>query len=219
MAIKHPKTQVRRAELLKAAREVFAEKGFEATTVSEIVSRAGVAQGTFYLYFPSKISVAKALADEMRGEIEQALHVIFAQATTPAEIIDRSVEAAFRILGEYSDVLALTHSGVRWLGEETTDSPIRDRPTDPQGKGKEQAQTGKISSSFFTRYHGLIAQAIRSDQATGAVPTEIDPDVTATFIVGMIYYSADQCYVYHMASPEVYIKEAAHFIRWALGLR
>ncbi|MEO6892020.1 MAG: helix-turn-helix domain-containing protein [Ktedonobacteraceae bacterium] len=35
----------RRAELLKVAREVFAEKGFEATTISEIVARAGVAPG------------------------------------------------------------------------------------------------------------------------------------------------------------------------------
>ncbi|HLG74806.1 MAG TPA: hypothetical protein VKX46_00245, partial [Ktedonobacteraceae bacterium] len=169
--------------------------------------------------FPSKISVAKALADEMRGEIEQALRVIFAQATTPEEIIDHSVEAAFRILGEYSDVLALTHSGVRWLGAENADSFVHDRPTGPRDNRKEQARAEKTSSSFFTRYHGLIAEAIRNDQATGAVPAEIDPDVTATFIVGMIYYAADQCYVYHMAPPEVYIREAAHFIRWALGLR
>ncbi len=38
--------------LLATARDILAEKGFEATTVSEIVARAGVAQGTFYLYFP-----------------------------------------------------------------------------------------------------------------------------------------------------------------------
>ena len=37
----------RRGEILKAAREVLAEKGLEATRISEIVARAGVAQGTF----------------------------------------------------------------------------------------------------------------------------------------------------------------------------
>jgi len=42
----------RRADLLAAARAILAEKGLEAATVSEIVARAGVAQGTFYLYFP-----------------------------------------------------------------------------------------------------------------------------------------------------------------------
>src|SRR5215472_17408382 len=47
----------RRAALLQAAREVLAEKGYEATKVSDIVARAGAAQGTFYLYFPSKLSL------------------------------------------------------------------------------------------------------------------------------------------------------------------
>jgi AcrR family transcriptional regulator len=195
MAVKHPKTQIRRAELLKAAREVFAEKGFEPTTVSEIVSRAGVAQGTFYLYFPSKISVANALADEMRVRIEQALHLSSAEATTLEEMIDRSVEAAFRIMGEYSDVLALTHTGVRWFDVE------------------------KANTSIFAPYHALIAETIRGAQATGAVGPAINPEVAAVFIVGMIYYAADQCYVCHSSiSPEVYITEAARFIRGALGL-
>lgn len=196
MAVKHLKTQARRAELLKTAREVFAEKGFDATTVSEIVSRAGVAQGTFYLYFPSKISVVKTLADELQARIAQALHAASAQAASVEEMINRSVEAAFRIMEEYSDVLALTHSGVRlW-------------------------EAGETSSPVFTPYHALIAETIRSFQTSGAITPTINPDVTAVFIVGTIYYSAEQCYVYHTPiAAEVYIKEAAGFIRRALGLQ
>ena len=53
----------RRADLLAAARAVLAEKGLEAATVSEIVARAGVAQGTFYLYFPSKMALIPALQE------------------------------------------------------------------------------------------------------------------------------------------------------------
>ncbi len=196
MAVKHLKTQARRAELLKAAREVFAEKGFDATTVSEIVSRAGVAQGTFYLYFPSKISVVKTLADELQARIAQALRAVHAQGITVEEMINRSVEAAFRIMEEYSDVLALTHSGVRlW-------------------------ERGETSSPVFTPYHDLIAENIRSFQAAGAISPAINPEVTAVFIVGTIYYSADQCFVYHSPiAPAVYIHEAAGFIRRALGLQ
>ena len=59
----------RYTELLSAARAILAEKGFEATTVSEIVARAGVAQGTFYLYFPSKIALIAALNQEMNEHI------------------------------------------------------------------------------------------------------------------------------------------------------
>ena len=193
MALKHPKTIARRAELLKIARQVFAEKGFDATTVSEIVSRAGIAQGTFYLYFPSKISVVVTLAEEMQTSIEQALHASYAESVSLDAMIERSVASAFHIFGEYRDILTLVHSGIRWLEDE------------------------EARSHIFAPYHTLIAGAIRRAQDTGAVSQDLDPEVTAVFIVGLIYYSADQCYVYHSpTSPEVYIAEAARFIRQAL---
>jgi len=46
--------RARRAQILEAAKEVFAEKGFQATTAEEIARRAEVAVGTLYLYFRSK---------------------------------------------------------------------------------------------------------------------------------------------------------------------
>lgn len=66
----------RRAELASAAARVFAERGVANTPVSEIVKAAGVAQGTFYLYFESKddvvIAVAQHLVEEMVARIEAA---------------------------------------------------------------------------------------------------------------------------------------------------
>lgn len=53
----------RRAALLLAARRVFREKGYDRAAIAEIVREAGVAQGTFYLYFQSKRDVFFALAD------------------------------------------------------------------------------------------------------------------------------------------------------------
>ena len=47
-------TEFRRAEILEAARTVFAGKGFEAATIDDIAHAAGVAKGTLYLYYPSK---------------------------------------------------------------------------------------------------------------------------------------------------------------------
>lgn len=49
--------------LLTAAVDVFAAKGYTATRVSDIVRRAGVAQGTFYLYFKSKQAIFEHLID------------------------------------------------------------------------------------------------------------------------------------------------------------
>jgi AcrR family transcriptional regulator len=44
----------RREEILKAALDVFTQKGFEAATIPEIARAAGIAAGTIYLYYPSK---------------------------------------------------------------------------------------------------------------------------------------------------------------------
>ena len=55
--------RIRRKELIDAAMELFSEKGFYNTAVSDIVKRVGVAQGTFYYHFPSKNSIADALVD------------------------------------------------------------------------------------------------------------------------------------------------------------
>ena len=50
-------TEFRTAELLEAARKVFAEKGFHNATVDDIAEAAGVAKGTLYLYYRSKRAV------------------------------------------------------------------------------------------------------------------------------------------------------------------
>ncbi len=50
-------TEFRTAEILEAARQVFAEQGFDAATVEDIAARAGVAKGTIYLYYPSKRAI------------------------------------------------------------------------------------------------------------------------------------------------------------------
>lgn len=59
----------RRAALVAAARRQFMEKGIAGTAVSDIVHEAGVAQGTFYLYFPTKDAVVNAVMEEIADEM------------------------------------------------------------------------------------------------------------------------------------------------------
>lgn len=64
----------KRAELAAVAQRVFAEHGVANTTVSDIVKAAGVAQGTFYLYFDSKddivLEVVRMMVDALGAQIE-----------------------------------------------------------------------------------------------------------------------------------------------------
>ncbi|WFP77234.1 TetR/AcrR family transcriptional regulator [Mesorhizobium sp. WSM4906] len=61
------------AALMASAAELFVEKGFDATTMTEIAVRAGAAIGTLYLFFPTKEAVAQAVlmaqAEELSGQL------------------------------------------------------------------------------------------------------------------------------------------------------
>lgn len=52
--------------IVESAIYLFQHKGIEkTTTVSDIVKRSNIAKGTFYLYFPSKLALMPAIAEEM----------------------------------------------------------------------------------------------------------------------------------------------------------
>lgn len=65
--------QKTRQELLDAAELVFGERGFEHASISEITRRAGVALGTFYVYFPHKQAIFVELVDELGRRLREAL--------------------------------------------------------------------------------------------------------------------------------------------------
>lgn len=66
-----------RQKLLNAAEEVFGTKGYFHTSITDITSKAGVAQGTFYFYFPGKQDIfeqlVRDLSHNLRREISQTL--------------------------------------------------------------------------------------------------------------------------------------------------
>lgn len=55
--------ETRRQQLLDAAITVFARKGYVETSIDDIITEAGVARGTFYLYFPGKKEIFLAIID------------------------------------------------------------------------------------------------------------------------------------------------------------
>lgn len=59
------RAEERRAQILDRALVVFAERGYHGASVSHIVKAAGVARGTFYLYFDSKEAVFRDLLDAL----------------------------------------------------------------------------------------------------------------------------------------------------------
>jgi len=67
-----------RDRLLDAAEEVFAEMGFFRASIAEITRRAGVAQGTFYLYFKAKEEIFRELVRQLSHDLRRALQEVTA---------------------------------------------------------------------------------------------------------------------------------------------
>ncbi|MCH5256554.1 MAG: helix-turn-helix transcriptional regulator, partial [Lachnospiraceae bacterium] len=54
MQVKGEKGERRKQELLRIAYQMFIQKGYEETSIDEIIAEAHIAKGTYYYYFPSK---------------------------------------------------------------------------------------------------------------------------------------------------------------------
>lgn len=90
---------LRPAELLDAALDVFAEKGFTAARMEDIAARAGAAKGTVYLYFPSKEAVFEALVrTAIVPNIERAEALVAAHEGPVAPLIQRLLSVIEAVL-------------------------------------------------------------------------------------------------------------------------
>lgn len=94
-----------RKSLLKASEEMFGSYGFHKTSIAAITKRAGVAQGTFYLYFPSKVEIFTELIREInqlwREETRQAIRGLVDRDRR--EIERAGFRAFFRFIKEHSE--------------------------------------------------------------------------------------------------------------------
>lgn len=97
-----------RAAILDAAREVFAEIGYGASSIRDIVRRTGLASGTFYNYFPDKEAVLRAMAEEDSEGLRERIREGRASATNLEEFISRGFRGYFSYIAENESYFELT---------------------------------------------------------------------------------------------------------------
>jgi AcrR family transcriptional regulator len=74
----------RRSELIAAAQQLFFTKGYETTSVSDIVKAVGVAKGTFYYYFDSKLAILQALMADVMTQVMAVMQEVIDDGEMPA---------------------------------------------------------------------------------------------------------------------------------------
>jgi AcrR family transcriptional regulator len=89
-----------RAAILDAARDVFAEHGYDGAAVRHIVGRTALAPGTFYNYFPDKESIFRALVEESIARVRERLREARREARDIEEFVGGAYRAYFEAMAD-----------------------------------------------------------------------------------------------------------------------
>ncbi|MEQ1505351.1 MAG: TetR/AcrR family transcriptional regulator [Myxococcota bacterium] len=157
--------EARRVQIKATALAVFSDKGYHETSVSDLVDAAGVARGTFYLYFDSKEAIFLELLDDLTVHLRS--NIVGVDVTRGvASMGDQLHAVVVRILRAVVDNRPLTRIIFREaVGlHATVDARLR---------------------AFDDELHGYVARSLQLGAALGVI-RPVDPQVAAAAVVGSV---------------------------------
>lgn len=174
------KPQVRREQILQAATSVFAEKGYHRASVTDIINAAGIARGTFYLYFEGKREIFAELVDVLTVRLLGCMKRVDMSPGSPPWLdqIRANVMRIAQILIEERELTLILYNHAMGLDEEF-DRKIRE---------------------FYGALTGRTEGAFKLGQRMGLVRKDIDPAVAAHNLVGSV-----KEVMYHVAMGNIQI--------------
>lgn len=155
----------RKRQILEAARQVFARKGYHSTGVADIIAEAKVARGTFYLYFHSKRHVFEVLLDEFLALLQERVRRIDETA---------GLEGIYRQLRE----------NVTGVLRAFAENPEMARLVLNEAVGLDKGFDEKLSE-FYEGLIDLIERSLRLGQEMGIV-RPVDTRVIAASVLGAV---------------------------------
>lgn len=159
------KRERRRRTVLDTALRVFSEKGYHHTRVSDIIEAAGIARGTFYLYFDSKNAIFHELLDLLLGQIrENVVGVDLSEGAEP--IRDQLLVSVGRVLEAFSENTALAKFVLR------------------EAVGIDEEVDRKLES-FYAHLHVWLSVSLENGQRIGLV-RQLDTEYVAWCIIGSV---------------------------------
>jgi AcrR family transcriptional regulator len=171
--------EVRRAQIVGAARAIVAERGLEGLTFAALELRLGYSRGVVTWHFRNKDEVVRAVL-EVRAVLDDAI-----------EEIDRAAIAAIRAESTLAErARAVVREMVRgWLG--ATPAPALVGGAGAVlvaywGRLREDPELARLNADLYARYRGYSAELVRIGQARGEFRADADPDAIAAVLVALV---------------------------------
>jgi AcrR family transcriptional regulator len=150
-------TSERRAHLVLLAGELFAEKGFRATTVREIADAAGILSGSLYHHFDSKESIGDEILTSFLNEVLEHYRAAATSGAGPREVLERIVRSSTGTLGHHRAALTMLQNDWNYFSK--------------------QPRFGYLRSALHEIENIWITQLERGKK-TGAFRSDLDPKLT-----------------------------------------
>lgn len=157
----------KRSHILDCAKELFALNGYHNTSINDIIKKAGIARGTFYLYFDSKRTVFSEILESVVRSVTSGLRPI---KTGPNIGMD-SVLSQLRI--------NLSHA----LGPVFNDLCLA-KLISSQAESLDSEVTGKVTA-FYKHIIDWLEESLEEGQELGIV-RPLNSRITAVAFVGML---------------------------------
>ena len=97
----------RRADMVAIAAELFAQKGYRATTVREIADAAGILSGSLYHHFDSKESIGDEILSGFVNDVLTDYHAAVVEAADPRAALEQIVRTTSRTLARHRAALTM----------------------------------------------------------------------------------------------------------------
>lgn len=159
--------ELRRADILAAATEVFAERGFEGAQVSEIASRAEVSLATIYVLFDNKEGLYRALLQEVSLDI-------FARVGELVKGIEDPVENLLAMVDALCHTFEAERGFLHLFVHDTTAMPWR--------VGQSMGEKG---TAIFDQFCEWVAVPARRARRQGRLRV-MSPETFAHFLLGAV---------------------------------
>lgn len=112
------KKQRKRNSIIEAAYELFQKQGYQTTAIDEVVKKAGVAKGTFYLYFRDKYDLTDQIILHKSAQLVQ--HVLGqVQAESVLEQLS-PVDSVVRLVDKILDAMIANREVLSWVSTKIT---------------------------------------------------------------------------------------------------
>ncbi|MES5895647.1 MULTISPECIES: TetR family transcriptional regulator [Bacillus cereus group] len=188
----------KKERIVYAAIEVFQEKGVEKTKISDIVKLAGIAQGTFYLYFPSKLAVMPAIAEVMVEKMILAVKEKVQNDSPFSSKVEQVIDAVFNFIAEYREIQALMYAGL--------------------------ASTEHIKEweAVYEPLYMWLSEFLSEAKEAGEIRDSVHAERTAKLFIALVESAAEQVYLYdHKDDEQVGLQKAEvlDFLTHALHIK